>query len=69
MAMCFFLVSEESRRALCKSLNDFVRFVFSLRLGGHITSHQHRLIRCSFAVYNKFRAAIFFPYIASDQVP
>jgi hypothetical protein len=64
-----FSVSEESRRALCKSLNDCVRFVFGLRLGDHVTSLQHRLIGCPFAVYYEFRAVVFVHRLLLTRCP
>ena len=56
-----FLLSlpEECRRALTKSLNDCVRFVYGLRLGDHVTSLQRDLVGCPFSCYYKFRAVQF----------
>ena len=51
--------SQGDKRALSKSLNDCVRFVFNIRLGDHVTSYQRHLVGCPFSVYYDYRSSVF----------
>jgi hypothetical protein len=62
-------LSEEYKRVLNKSLNDCVRFVYSLRLGDHVTSYQRNLIGCPFARYYEFRAVLFIHRLLLTRCP